>query len=51
MSGQQEVEISILLRDQRSDALKMLFALWPRHAVLELIRQRCGLTVTLGVVA
>ncbi|XDJ35594.1 MAG: hypothetical protein V3Q69_01210 [Burkholderia sp.] len=44
---QQEVEIRILLHDQMPDQLKMSFALWTRHAVRELIRQRCGLTLTL----
>ncbi|WP_063534607.1 IS630 family transposase [Burkholderia sp. MSMB1589WGS] len=44
---QQEVDIRVLLRDQMPDQLKMSFALWTRHAGRELIRQRCGLALTL----
>ncbi|KAF1010200.1 MAG: hypothetical protein E5299_01740 [Burkholderia gladioli] len=52
VSGQQEVEIRMLLYDQMPDKLKMSFALWTRrHAVRELIRQRCGFTLTLPGVA
>ncbi|WP_080492205.1 IS630 family transposase [Burkholderia ubonensis] len=47
LTEQQEVDIRVLLRDQMPDQLKMSFALWTRHAVRELIRQRCGLTLTL----
>ncbi|XDJ36045.1 MAG: winged helix-turn-helix domain-containing protein [Burkholderia sp.] len=47
LSEQQEVEIRALLRNQMPDQLRMSFALWTRHAVRELIRQRCGLTLTL----
>ncbi|KAF1015282.1 MAG: IS630 family transposase ISCARN25 [Burkholderia gladioli] len=47
LSEQQEVEIRALLRDQMPDQLKMSFALWTRHALRELIRKRCGLTLTL----
>ncbi|KAF1018057.1 MAG: hypothetical protein E5299_00127 [Burkholderia gladioli] len=47
LSEQQEVEIRALFLDQMPDQLKMSFALWTRHAVRELIRQQCGLTLTL----
>ncbi|KAF1013640.1 MAG: winged helix-turn-helix domain-containing protein [Burkholderia sp.] len=47
LSERQEVEIRMLLYDQMPDQLKMSFALWTQHVVLELIRQRCGLTLTL----
>ncbi|KAF1003540.1 MAG: IS630 family transposase ISCARN25 [Burkholderia gladioli] len=47
LSKQQEAEILALLRDQMPDQLKMSFALWTRYAVRELIRQRCGWTLTL----
>jgi len=47
LSEQQGVEIRVLLRDQMPDQMKMPFALWSRHAVRELIRQRFGLTLTL----
>ncbi|XDJ36321.1 MAG: winged helix-turn-helix domain-containing protein [Burkholderia sp.] len=51
LSEQQAVEICALLRDQMLEQLKMSFALWTRHAVRELIRKRCRLTLTLqGVV-
>ncbi|MEX3592722.1 MAG: winged helix-turn-helix domain-containing protein [Burkholderia sp.] len=35
------------MHNQMPDQLKMSFALRTRHAVRELIRQRCGLTMTL----
>ncbi|KAF1012272.1 MAG: winged helix-turn-helix domain-containing protein [Burkholderia sp.] len=47
LSEQQQIEIRTLLRNQMPDQLKMAFELWTRQAVRELIRQRCGLTLTL----
>lgn len=42
LSAQQEREVQRLIRDRTPDQLKMVFALWTRQAVAELIRQRCG---------
>ncbi|QRR11826.1 IS630 family transposase (plasmid) [Burkholderia sp. MS455] len=47
LTEQQEIEVRVLMRDQMPDQLKMPFALWTRHAVRELIRQRTGRTLTL----
>ncbi|MEX3592864.1 MAG: winged helix-turn-helix domain-containing protein [Burkholderia sp.] len=47
LGEQQKVEICMLLYNQMLDQLKMSCALWMRHAVRELIRQRCGLTLML----
>ncbi|WP_323074183.1 IS630 family transposase [Mycetohabitans endofungorum] len=47
LNEQQEVQIRVLLSGQMPDQMKMPFALWNRHAVRELIRQRFGLMLTL----
>lgn len=46
LSPTQEATIRRLLCDKTPDQLKLGFALWTRLAVRELIRRRCGVTLT-----
>jgi transposase len=47
LSPVQEATIRTLICDKTPDQLKMTVALWSRPAVRELIRARCGVTLTL----
>lgn len=47
MNEQQEVEIRVLLGEQMSDQMKMLFTLWNQPAMRDLIRRWFGLMLTL----
>lgn len=42
LSAWQECEVQRLIRDRTPDQLKMVYALWTRQAVVELIRDRYG---------
>lgn len=46
LPGHQAATIVRLITDRTPDQLKLPFALWTREAVRDLIRQRCGLTVS-----
>jgi transposase len=43
LSTEQEREVQRLIRDRTPDQLKMVYALWTRQAVAELIRDRFGI--------
>lgn len=43
LSAEQEREVQRLIRDRTPDQLKMVYALWTRQAVAELIRDRYGI--------
>ena len=43
LSAEQEREVQRLIRDRTPDQLKMVYALWTRQAVTELIRDRYGI--------
>jgi len=43
LSVEQEREVQRLIRDRTPDQLKMVYALWTRQAVAELIRERYGI--------
>jgi transposase len=43
LSTEQEWEVQRLIRDRTPDQLKMVYALWTRQAVAELIRDRFGI--------
>jgi transposase len=43
LSAEQEREVQRLIRDRTPDRLKMVYALWTRQAVAELIRDRYGI--------
>jgi transposase len=43
LSAEQEREVQRLIRDRTPDQLKMVYALWTRQAVAELIRDRFGI--------
>lgn len=43
LSAEQEREVQRLIRDRTPDQLKMVYALWSRQAVAELIRNRYGI--------
>jgi transposase len=43
LSAEQEREVQRLIRDRTPDQLKMVYALWTRQAVRELIRNRYGI--------
>lgn len=43
LSAEQEREVQRLIRDRTPDQLKMVYALWTRQAVAELIRERFGI--------
>lgn len=43
LSTEQEREVQRLIRDRTPDQLKMIYALWTRQAVAELIRDRFGI--------
>jgi transposase len=43
LSADQEREVQRLIRDRTPDQLKMVYALWSRQAVAELIRDRYGI--------
>lgn len=43
LSPEQEREVQQLIRDRTPDQLKMVYALWTRQAVAELIRDRFGI--------
>jgi transposase len=42
LTAEQEAQIQKLIVDKTPDQLKMVYALWTRAAVAELIEQRCG---------
>src|SRR5512145_1766510 len=42
LTAEQEREVQRLIRDRTPDQLKMVYALWTRQAVAELIRERFG---------
>lgn len=43
LSTEQEREVQRLIRDRTPDQLKMIYALWTRQAVAELVRDRFGI--------
>lgn len=43
LTAEQEREVQRLIRDRTPDQLKMVYALWSRQAVAELIRERYGI--------
>jgi transposase len=43
LTSEQEREVQRLIRDRTPDQLKMVYALWTRQAVAELIRDRYGI--------
>lgn len=43
LTAEQEREVQRLIRDRTPDQLKMVYALWTRQAVAELIRDRYGI--------
>lgn len=43
LTAEQESEVQRLIRDRSPDQLKMVYALWSRQAVAELIRSRYGI--------
>lgn len=43
LSAEQEREVQRLIRDRTPDQLKMVYALWTRQAVAELIQTRYGI--------
>jgi transposase len=46
LTGRPANTITRLLRDQRPDQLKLPFYLWTREAVVQLIEQSCGVSVS-----
>lgn len=43
LSAEEEREVQQLIRDRTPEQLKMVYALWTRQAVAELIRERYGI--------
>ena len=50
LTAEQEREVQRLIRDRTPDQLKMVYALWTRQAVAELIRERYGITLAVRTI-
>lgn len=50
INAAQEAEIQQLICDKNPDQYKLTFALWTRHAVQELIKIKCGITMPIRTV-
>ena len=50
LSAEQEAAVRRTICDKRPEQLKMAFALWTRAAVMQLIEQQCGITLSVRAV-
>lgn len=51
LSAAQEREVQRLIRDRTPDQLKMVYALWTRQAVAQLIRDRYGIKLAVRTIS